>query len=98
LLKPQSHPQLPSSLSQSPPGSQVNYSSIAKENDRGKGAFTIKLLDCDNEQESSLEESFSPFRESAKLRIEHVKIAKLFHFKTLETISLHNYRTAEFNR
>jgi type 1 fimbria pilin len=41
---------------------QVNYSSIAKNTERSKGGFTIKLLDCDENKEESFSESMSPFR------------------------------------
>ena len=46
----------------SPASLLVNYSSIAKNNDKNKTGFTIKLQDCENEHEESYSESISPFR------------------------------------
>lgn len=60
----------------------IIYSTIAKNNDKNKGSFTIKLLDCENEGDTAqLRELPSPFREDAKMHREHTKIAKIFHSK-----------------
>lgn len=40
----------------------INYSSIAKNNDKNKTGFTIKLQDCENDEDHDYSESISPFR------------------------------------
>lgn len=45
----------------------IQYSSIAKQHDKNKPGFTIKLMDCANDTDAaSPREHPSPFRENPK--------------------------------
>lgn len=97
---PPSPPSLPSLPSPSPPSfpspaqstpkkeaAAIQYSSIAKQHDKNKPGFTIKLLDCANDTDAaSPREHHSPFRENPKRHLEHMEVARLFHAKALEEV------------
>ena len=75
----------------------INYSSIAKNNDKTKNGFSIKLLDCDDNNDNSFSESASPFRKSIKTRLVHFRIAALFHTKQLEHIPARFLKEVDFS-
>jgi hypothetical protein len=77
----------------------IQYSSIAKQNDKSKPSFTIKLLDCENDGETaSPREHPSPFREDSKLHLEHTLVARLFHTKPLEELHKSVFKDIEFGK
>jgi hypothetical protein len=74
----------------------IQYSSIAKQHDKNKPGFTIKLLDCANDTDAaSPRERPSPFRENPKRHLEHTEVARLFHLKTLDEVGKGIFKEVE---
>jgi hypothetical protein len=90
LPSPPSPPSPPPSPAQETPKKEpavIQYSSIAKQHDKNKPGFTIKLLDCANDTDAaSPREHHSPFRENPKRHLEHMEVARLFHTKPLDEV------------